>query len=569
MSTLAISYSRFSHPGQAEGDSEKRQQEAFIRFCERHNLRPAKQSFIDRGLSGYSGKHRSKGELGQLEELAKRHTWPKGTTIVIEAWDRLGRLRPDKQIELIAGLLRTGLRIGVTRLDDIFSEDDFGTHKWTTLSVFCQLAFQESQQKAERLAHSWKSRREQARKRRTPVTTLVPGWLQMRDGAIVINPERVAVVKRIFQMAGSGYGVKRIIRVLAAEGVKPFGRAHHWSSTYVRKLLSSRQALGEFQPEKYEDLPDGTRRKVKDGPPIKGYYPAVVTEDEYALAQQGLGGRKGRSGPRQRRFINLWAGMLKNAWIPGDTMFLTNKGSSKEPRLYLLNDAGGNSGHRQWRFSYEIFEKAILRLLREVPVSVIAPSEPIPVVDTLQARFDAINADIQNLKADLRRGYSASITEVMREKEIESSTIKSQLDQAKAEAAHPLSDTWKEAGDLMAAVERGGEDARLRLKAALKRCIESMTLLIIRRGIESCCFVDCRFKSGSKRVYVIWHKPCHKCGKQVQPGYWSALSAPTTASTDLASSSDQEFARGLVRSWQEPAVGAVNSRHCVKDIIQP
>jgi len=571
LSDLAVSYTRFSHSGQADGDSERRQWAAFVDFCQRHTLRPAKQSFIDRGLSGYSGKHRRKGDLGRLEELAKRHTFPRAAVLVVEAWDRLGRLRPDKQIELISGLLRAGLRIGVCRLNDIFTETDFGTPKFTVLSVFCQLAYEESQQKSERLTKSWQNRKECARTHGEPVTTALPGWLQMVNGEMIPIPERVAVVKRIFKLAGSGYGIKKILHVLAEERIPPFGKAHHWSSTYVRKLLTSRQVLGEFQPERFEEeQPDGTRKKVKDGPPIPNYYPAIITEDEFNLACQGAGERKGRSGPRQRKFINLFQGLLRNAWTAGDTMLLANKGTTRQPRLYLINDAGHNSGHKQVRFSYPIFERAILKLLREVPVSVVAPTAPTPLLHILQARHDAIVADIEALTADLRKGYSASITAVLREKELQLPEAKAQREQAQFEEAHPSSQTWKEAGDLMAAIEKSpDEEARLRLRAAFRRAIESITVLVLRRGIDSCCFVHVRFKSGISRIYIVWLRPPHRAGKTVRAGFWWAASAPfETLDVDLNSQHDQQFAQRFVANWQEPEItGEVVSQHFIRETI--
>src|SRR6516165_4543042 len=160
---LALSYTRFSDPIQSQGDSEPRQMEMFRFFCQTHNLTPLTEVFADRGRSGYKDEHRKKGRLGQLIAMAKDGRFDPGTVIVVEAWDRLGRLRPDRQTELVAELLRTGVRIGVCRLNDIFTEEDFGTHKWTTLAVFIQLAYQESKQKAERVAASWTRRRERAR----------------------------------------------------------------------------------------------------------------------------------------------------------------------------------------------------------------------------------------------------------------------------------------------------------------------------------------------------------------------------------------------------------------------
>ena len=125
---LAVSYARWSSAEQSEGDSEGRQQKLFREFCERHNLTPLAEVFADRGRSGYKDEHRKKGKLGVLIRYAKDGRFEPGTVIVVEAWDRLGRLRPDKQTALVAELLQTGVDIGVCQLNDVFTESDFGTH---------------------------------------------------------------------------------------------------------------------------------------------------------------------------------------------------------------------------------------------------------------------------------------------------------------------------------------------------------------------------------------------------------------------------------------------------------
>src|SRR5215204_5402849 len=98
----AVSYTRFSTAIQSKGDSETRQEREYRDFCERHNLTPGKEVYIDRGRSGYHGTHRTKGALGVLVHAAKQGRFEPDTVIVIEAWDRLGRLRPLKQTALIA-----------------------------------------------------------------------------------------------------------------------------------------------------------------------------------------------------------------------------------------------------------------------------------------------------------------------------------------------------------------------------------------------------------------------------------------------------------------------------------
>src|SRR3954469_24908310 len=176
---IGVSYGRFSDPKQARGDSEGRQERMYRDFCERHDLTPLTEVFLDRGRSGYRDEHRKKGRLGVLIQYAKDGRFEAGTVIVIEAWDRLGRLRPDRQTELVAELLRTGVDIGVCRLNDVFSEDDFGSHKWTTLAVFIQLAHQESKQKAERVAASWERRRTDAREKKGAlIGNRLPAWVE-------------------------------------------------------------------------------------------------------------------------------------------------------------------------------------------------------------------------------------------------------------------------------------------------------------------------------------------------------------------------------------------------------
>src|SRR5262245_20044675 len=209
-----VSYGRFSDPTrQKHGDSEDRQARDYRDFCQRHNLTPLTEVFMDRGRSGYKDEHRKKGRLGVLIAHAKDGCFERGSVIVIEAWDRLGRLRPDRQTDLVRELLETGVDIGVCQLNDIFTLEDFGTHKWIVLSTFIMLAYQESRQKAERVAASWQTRRAAARagqampprKADGRVSKLfcdrLPAWLEAKGTGARPVPERARAICRIFALA--------------------------------------------------------------------------------------------------------------------------------------------------------------------------------------------------------------------------------------------------------------------------------------------------------------------------------------------------------------------------------
>jgi DNA invertase Pin-like site-specific DNA recombinase len=526
---LAVSYSRFSDPSQAKGDSQERQDEMFRAFCLAHNLTPCSEVFSDKGRSGYKDEHRKKGRLGELVAAAKDDRFDPGTVVVVEAWDRLGRLRPDKQTDLVAELLRTGVSIGVCRLNDIFSEDDFGTHKWTTLAVFIQMAYQESKQKAERVAASWQRRRERAREaaragkspsRVALLTGRLPAWMECVKGEVRLIPERAAAIRRIFELSAQGYGEARIVERLTQEKVPAFGKkvvrpertrsqfSGHWTRPYVALILNDRRAVGEMQPRKLNDEPDG--------PPLRDYYPAVVSEEEFLLARAGQEARgtklKGRGrGQRQARHVNTFKGMLVHA-RDGEGMMMHNKGArgGDQGRAMILVNTSGVEGRTPcYTFPYLVFETAVLKRLREIdPADVLPKKGKGPSrADVLRAKLRNVRQDMQGLKADLKAGYSKALAAVLREKEAEEEAVGKELQEELAKAVRPAEKAWKDLPTLADLIAREGDDARIRLRPVLRRLIEDARVLIVRRGAWAMCAVQFFFTGGARRDYLIAYRP--------------------------------------------------------------
>jgi DNA invertase Pin-like site-specific DNA recombinase len=552
---LAISYSRFSDPKQAKGDSQERQDRMFRDFCQWHNLTPLAEVFADRGRSGYKDEHRKKGRLGQLIAMAKDDGFESGTVIVVEAWDRLGRLRPDKQTELVAELLRTGVSIGVCRLDDIFSEEDFGTHKWTTLAVFIQLAYQESKQKAERIGASWATRRERAREHGTPVTGRVPAWLELQHGTFRPIPEHVAAVRRLFALAGQGYGRARIIAALVAEKLPPFGGSGRWTRSYVNRLLTDRRVLGEYQPRRTDDTPDG--------PPIPGYYPRVITDEEWALARAaaekpGRRDRRGRPIARgERRHVNLFRELLTHA-RDGQGMVLGGRVGGGAYRLLLRNLAGEAGRGKTYTFPYAVFEAAVLKLLREVdPREVLPKKERGPLrADVLRARLDNVRQDMEGLRGEIRRKFSKVLSDLLREKEAEEERVAQELQEELVRAVRPLERAWEELPDLAALVATGGNEARLRLRPVLRRVIDKGWMLTVRRCSYLVCVVQFYFAGGAHRDYLIVYQ---SAGRNRPGGWWArslALRGGAGGGLDLRDPEEvRQFAEELSGTEIESLVG--------------
>jgi DNA invertase Pin-like site-specific DNA recombinase len=512
----AISYSRFSALIQAKGDSESRQERMFRDFCQFHNLTPLPEIFADRGRSGYKDEHRKKGRLGQLIAMAKDGRFDPGTVIVVEAWDRLGRLRPDRQTELVAELLRTGVRIGVCRLNDIFTEEDFGTHKWTTLAVFIQLAFQESKQKAERVAASWEQRRKRARERGELLTTRLPAWLECVRDEVRLVPERAAVVRRIFQMAADGCGYTKIVKTLDAEGVPAFGKvvinehrsrsqfSGKWAQPYVRLILTDRRAVGEFQPHKIDGTPDGA--------PLAGYYPAAVTEEEFLLAKAGQEQRSNRdrnghrTGPRQSKYVNVFKSLLRHA-RDGEGFMLQNSGTAEVPLLILVNAKGKGGRGRCYTFPYAILEEAILRMLREVkPDDVLPPGNEQPSkITALRAKLAHVRQDMARIQEDLKGGYSKGLASVLRDHEAAEEQVAAELQEELVKSAKPAARAMEELPSLVDMIRGAADpdDVRLKVRVALRRVVEEAWVLMVRRGSYTLCFVQVFFPGGRTRDYLV------------------------------------------------------------------
>src|SRR5262249_25242918 len=106
-----------------------------------------------------------------------------------------------------------------------------------------------------------------------------------------------------------------------------------------------------------------------------------------------------------------------------------------------------------------------------------------------------------------------------------------QLTEARREAAHPLSEAWGEARTLLGALEAAAdpEDARLRLRSALRRVVDGIWLLVVRRGRDALCGAQVWFKKDGRRDYLIFHRPPKGNNRVRREGFWQASSLPEAA----------------------------------------
>jgi DNA invertase Pin-like site-specific DNA recombinase len=241
----AFSYLRYSTPDQALGDSERRQLALAKDYCGGRGLNLSEQKFADRGVSGFHGKHRENGTLGELLKILKPGNW-----LLVEDCDRWSREDPIDALSKLRDTVCRGVSIVILRTG--VTEDNFNDPAVLYPNFFgAALDNAESVKKAERVQASWDNRKRQAQSGKSVRQTL-PCWLLWPKEADkpVIDETKAPIVRRIFDIACSGSGLMAINRILQREKVTTIQRAKKhkavWNVTSIRRILMDKATIGFY-----------------------------------------------------------------------------------------------------------------------------------------------------------------------------------------------------------------------------------------------------------------------------------------------------------------------------------
>jgi hypothetical protein len=137
------------------------------------------------------------------------------------------------------------------------------------------------------------------------------------------------------------------------------GQAPKWHPHVIRQLLANRAVMGHFQPHK---LVDGKR--VKDGPELEHFYPAVINEGLFARVMAATATRKTVKGERSAAgrkddYANLFSGLCRCEVCKKGVVMRHQKG-----KAYLVCEMArhGSCTNRRY-FPYARLEGVILNLV--------------------------------------------------------------------------------------------------------------------------------------------------------------------------------------------------------------
>ena len=366
----AYSYIRFSQLSQGKGSSIERQSELAKQWAVLNGYELC-EPIVDRGKSGFTGEHVHTGNLGKFLTLVEKGYYEKGSVLIVESLDQLGRDEALNAINRFTQILMAGIDI-VTMIDVVdedkaeFSDDDVKkrAERYTGSIPYAKMgdvvsimaaAHNESVKKARRSIINQERARERAQKHGWGITTKCPEWVEYYKDEITETIGGVEKKRKVIKFKEKEKRIEILQGAIDAyidnnEGlsliakrfnktVSTWGKAKQWQKTSFSRIFRNRQLIGEYQPYKMGVDEKGrpskrAEHRIPAGPPIENYYPAVIDEVRFKELQGVIEYR--RNNVRKRGKAYYLIPRLSTCGYCGNSMEYHNKTSLKSKKLELF-----------------------------------------------------------------------------------------------------------------------------------------------------------------------------------------------------------------------------------------
>lgn len=532
MSNIGISYARFSSAGQSEGHSLSRQIEGAEAYAAQHGLTlDHSLSFKDLGVSAWDHSNIEKGALGLFIKAIHEGKVPTGSTLIVESFDRLSRATPREALGVFLTIINAGLNVvTLTEPPKKFNKASVDANLFQLFEALMDMhrAHSESERKSQLLAKSWESRRKAAVQDKRVMTSKAPLWIKAegppRNKTFTLISERVAVVKRVTEMAKAGVGNHTIIKTLNAEGVPAWPRSEReeakrlaagkppksWEPSYIQKMLSQKALYGAVE--------------IKGGKVIEEYYPPVITYDEYVDLQARRGTRATRKASSRKGIgvTNLFSGLLKCGYC-GANMIVggyTSKRTGLQQKYVACHGARtGSSACKMHGWPLEELEPSLLFWLTQIDYGKLVGTRGHSDIElerqqlaVLERQVAVLNQAIENGNIAIEQGLMSMIHRV-KENEAELVRVQKLVDaqqkKVNALATHEGGGTsrMKDLVVLFKALKTTTEEVQRRalreqLSAGINQVTDRIVLYPVGHngiGAKEDRFIDVQFKNGAER----------------------------------------------------------------------
>ena len=479
-------YSRISSSKQAKGQGLTIQQEDSLlqELSERYQLPIYEHRMIDSGKSAFHGDHIKDGQLGWFLNAVRSGEVAAGSILVVSSLDRFSRQEIRKATSDLAGVLSCNIGI-YSAIEQRMFCDPYGDKSSNVLDIqlavmILERAHGESRTKQARTLklrdlaigrHRNGERHPSGYAYSIKVVGNDVWWVDNSDGVVRPHPVYIHVARQIALRLMAGHSPRKVTDWLNREGpdcpIERFDKRAPkvWSHHVIRRFHLSRALVGEKQ---INDII------------LEGYYPPVLTENEYAALVDARTRRKRPRTTGKATAISLFAE------LPQATC--RHCGAS----IHMNRETGGAlnyrcSGFREeyrclgWSKRAAVIEKALLDICLD---KVWKDPETLPLsrVPALQAQIDKINGHIHNLMEQAReKGFPKILTLEIGRLESQLNELSTQMELAKAEevalqarTCASLVPRWGAISDRV--LDTKNDDARIELRELLRDSIASLTI---------------------------------------------------------------------------------------------
>lgn len=504
MPVRAYSYLRFSSGRQARGDSKRRQSvygtadeldkggmAVFAaEVCKIENaVLDASLRFEDYAVSAFRGKNFRVGAMAEFARMVREGRICSGSILILENLDRLSRTEARRTLKLFLELVEHGIVLWTATPRRRYTAESLGDLGGLIEPILHMVrAHEESQRKSDLIRAVW------GKKKRAAAQGAItggnrPGWVQVSGGQYHVPEGRRLTIRAIFEHAREGMGASRVAAWLRKHIAEhpPWGPSGTWQTEYVAKILRDRRTLGEYLPGRVDE----SGKYVRDGVPVPGHFPPVVTEAEWEMAQAATHGRRNKSGQAGEKEVNLFTGLAYDAETGGGLSVRCSvvKRWGRYRYLQAREAPGGKVARAKSR--YEQAETGILEAIRELrPRDVLPPdatdsregriTELTGRLVALTARKEAIESQLADPAEDPE--VLASLVEIVRRVVEDRKETAAELKRLKLESQTSRGETLGAVQSLIELLARVAgteqeEPTRRRIKAGIRRLVDGIWIL--------------------------------------------------------------------------------------------
>lgn len=484
----AYSYLRISSEKQTRGGGIQRQMEASARYAEQHGYELV-DTLQDVGVSAFHGKNAKEGALGGFLTAIDEGHVEQGSLLIVESLDRLSRQDPMSAFTQFSQIISKGITI-VTLVDNqVYSPE---TVKDDVSKLFLSLgsmmrAHDESKTKSVRQVAAWKRKRNAGEL----MTARAPAWLEVIDGEFHVKQGAAETIQTIFDLCINGMGTYSVTKHMNSdlERFPTFSGGKGWNTAYVGKILTSRHVLGELQP-----FSSVTGERSEVGDVISDYYPQIISEEKFLLAQAAMAGRRNKgAGRKGEAHTNLFSRIVRCGKCGSAMVYRARGSSGKGVDMLRCQSSYLNSGCNCPGWQYPEFEEAFYRFVKEVNfVEVFAGEDAGKQTAALHQRRTVVQEKIAEVEKSIEtivdRMVSADLSETMiaalskREQsaQVELQALKAELpeiDNAIAElTAENVASAQNDFIEKYESLSDAGElrEVRFHLSSIIKRSVEKI-----------------------------------------------------------------------------------------------